>query len=52
MTTVFPGQGYYVEDPRALASYPPADVSIERIGDLLNINGQGLTGLSEQSSVA
>lgn len=47
MTTVFPGERYYVEDPLALACYPPADVSIERIGDLLNINGQDLTAVYE-----
>jgi len=35
LTTVFPRQGHYAEDPRELAAYPPADVTIERIGDLL-----------------
>lgn len=35
-TTVFPRQGHYARDPKALAAYPPADVSIERIGDLLD----------------
>lgn len=33
--TVFPRQGHYALDPKVLSSYPPADVSIERIGDLL-----------------
>jgi acyl-CoA synthetase (AMP-forming)/AMP-acid ligase II len=32
---VFPRQGHYAHDPKALATYPPADVSVERIGDLL-----------------
>ncbi len=35
LTTVFPRQGHYAHDPR-VATYPPPDVSIERIGDLLD----------------
>jgi FMN phosphatase YigB (HAD superfamily) len=35
VTTVFPRQGHYARDPEVLATYPPADLSIERIGDLL-----------------
>ena len=35
VTTVFVRQGHYARDPKILASCPPADVSIERIGDLL-----------------
>ena len=35
VTTVFPRQGHYARDPEILARYPPADLSIERIGDLL-----------------
>jgi FMN phosphatase YigB (HAD superfamily) len=35
LTTVFPRQGHYALDPKASAAYPPADISIERIGDLL-----------------
>ena len=38
VTTVFPRQGRYAHDPRILASYPPADMSIDRIGDLLSYN--------------
>jgi hypothetical protein len=36
VTTVFPRQGHYAHDPEALATYPPADLTVERIGDLLN----------------
>ena len=36
VTTVFVRQGHYAQDPNILADYPNADVSIERIGDLLN----------------
>jgi hypothetical protein len=35
VTTVFPRQGHYACDPKALAEYPPADVAIDRIGDLV-----------------
>ena len=34
VTTVFPRQGHYATDPQVLATYPPADISAERIGDL------------------
>src|ERR1035437_1396790 len=42
VTTVFVRQGHYARDPKMLASHPPADVSIERIGDLLNCQLQEL----------
>ena len=35
VTTVFPKQGHYALDAAEVAKYPAADVSIERIGDLL-----------------
>jgi FMN phosphatase YigB (HAD superfamily) len=35
VTTVFPRQGHYANDPEQVARYPPADVTVERIGDLL-----------------
>ena len=38
MTTVFPRQGHYALDPAVVAAYPAADLSIERIGDLLDGN--------------
>jgi len=36
VTTVFPRQGHYALDTKLVSSLPPADISIERIGDLLN----------------
>ena len=36
VTTVFPRQGHFALDPVALASYPAADVTVERISDLLS----------------
>ena len=35
VTTVFVRQGHYARDSKILASFPPADIKIERIGDLL-----------------
>ncbi|HEU4413331.1 MAG TPA: HAD family hydrolase [Candidatus Angelobacter sp.] len=36
VTTVFPKQGHYALDPKIVAAYPPADVTIGRIGELMN----------------
>jgi FMN phosphatase YigB (HAD superfamily) len=36
LTTVFPRQGHYALDSNAIAAYPPADLTIERICDLVN----------------
>ena len=36
VTTVFPRQGTYAHDPKVLGAFPPADVTIEYIGELLN----------------
>ena len=38
LTTVFPRQGHYALDAAAVADYPPSDIAIERIGDLLAID--------------
>lgn len=35
VTTVFLRQGHYARDPRTLASFPPADLNIEHIANLL-----------------
>lgn len=42
VTTVFVRQGHYALDPEIVGKYPAADVSLERIGDLL---GYGLAAL-------
>ena len=36
VTTVFVRQGHYAHDAKALAQYPAADISVNRIGDLLS----------------
>lgn len=38
VTTVFPKQGHYAFDETQTSKHPPADVQIERIGDMLNTN--------------
>ncbi len=35
VTTVFVRQGHYARDARIVASYPAADLSVERVGDLV-----------------
>jgi FMN phosphatase YigB (HAD superfamily) len=42
VTTVFVRQGHYARDPKILAACPAADLSLERIGALLNYELQNL----------
>jgi FMN phosphatase YigB (HAD superfamily) len=42
VTTVLPRQGHYAHDAQALATCPPADVTVGRVGDLVEFE---LTGL-------
>jgi len=46
VTTVFPRQGHYAFDPKVLAKYPEADVTIDRIGELLDYSGSDLVQAS------
>lgn len=36
LTTVFPRQGHYAHDPGNAVLYPSADITLERIGDLIH----------------
>jgi FMN phosphatase YigB (HAD superfamily) len=36
VTTVCPRQGQYARDPAAHTAFPPADLTVERVGDLLD----------------
>ncbi len=38
LVTVFPRQGHYALDPINTATYPAADIAIERIGDLVDLD--------------
>jgi FMN phosphatase YigB (HAD superfamily) len=44
LTTIFPRQGHYALDARNIAAYPPADVSIERIAELTDMDFAMLLG--------
>jgi hypothetical protein len=44
LTTVFPRQGHYALDPKIIAACPPADITIERIGDLVDYDLPALLG--------
>lgn len=38
VTTVFVKQGHYANDPKASAQFPPADISLGRIGELVDVD--------------
>jgi hypothetical protein len=38
VTTIFPRQGHYAHDPKILAEFPPADISIDGIGDVTGLD--------------
>jgi FMN phosphatase YigB (HAD superfamily) len=52
LTTVFPRQGHYALDPAVVAAYPAADLSVERIGDLLGADIGGLLAPSTAAGTA
>jgi FMN phosphatase YigB (HAD superfamily) len=52
VTTVWPRQGHYALDPQAIVTYPPADLTIERIGDMVSYSLPALLGASEDRSPA
>lgn len=47
LTTVFPRQGHYALDPNNIAAYPPADITVERIGDLVDYDLPVFLGVAE-----
>lgn len=49
VTTVFPRQGHYARDPNIVAAYPPADISIERVGDLIEYGLNDFTSASNRA---
>lgn len=44
LTTVFPRQGHYALDAANVASHPPADLTLGRIGELVDHDFTGLVG--------
>ena len=50
LTTVFPRQGHYALDPANIALYPAADVTLESIGDLIDLDVRALLGPKNKSN--
>lgn len=48
VTTVFVRQGHYAHDAKHLDGYQPADVTLEKIGDLLQYNGEELLAAARE----
>ena len=48
LTTVFPRQGHYALDPHNITTYPAADHTVERIGDLVNCDLPALLGMAAE----
>ena len=48
VTTIFPKQGHYALDPAVLTQYPPADVELAAIGDLVKFDLKQLVKQSQQ----
>jgi FMN phosphatase YigB (HAD superfamily) len=51
LTTIWVRQGHYAIDSKAVASNPPADLTIEHIGDLVNWDASSLPAVSKPNSV-
>lgn len=49
LTTVFPRQGHYALDEKLVASFPRADVTIERIGDFQHCQLQDLLAAAKKA---
>ncbi len=45
VTTVFPRQGHYALDAQEISKYPKADMTIERIGDLLDFDFEAMINI-------
>jgi len=48
VTTIFPRQGHYALDRKNIIAYPPADLTVDRIGDLVDYD---LTALRDRANV-
>jgi len=47
VTTVFPVQGHYALDKETVAKYPSPDITVERIGQMLDLSRETLIGNNE-----
>jgi len=50
LTTIFPRQGHYALDPHNIDKYPVADLTVDRIGDLVNCDLSTLSGKAGRKS--
>jgi hypothetical protein len=50
LTTVFPRQGHYALDRENFANYPAADITVERIADLINYHLPAFKGIPTAGS--
>ena len=51
LVTIFPRQGHYAHDPANAGRYPPADCTVERIGDLMKVDvGALLAAILQETS--
>ena len=48
LTTVFARHGHYALDPAVIAAYPAAVLSIERIGDLPDVDIRSMLAIQEK----
>jgi FMN phosphatase YigB (HAD superfamily) len=50
VTTVFPRQGHYALDERSNAAYPPADIDLARIGELVDHDRRAFAATSSPAA--
>jgi FMN phosphatase YigB (HAD superfamily) len=50
LTSIFPRQGHYALDPHNIANYPAADLTVQRIGDLVDCDLSTLPGKAGSKS--
>ena len=52
VTTLFPRQGQYAHDAKSIAGYRPADLTVERIGELLDYDLAELLAANNQFKIS
>ena len=52
VTTIFPRQGQYAHDAKSIAGYRPADLTVERIGELLDYDLAKLLAANNQFKIS
>jgi FMN phosphatase YigB (HAD superfamily) len=48
LTTIFPRQGHYALDPKITAAFPPADLTVDSIGELGQLDLNTIPGIAPQ----